>query len=334
MRSIFVLTLAIGLSKCLNEQIPLTVRQIEQPLIGFGTWNLKESPFNTSSSVSIAIQAGYRQIDCAAAYGNEPAVGKGIADGLKKAGLKRNEIWVTSKLWNDHHTPGRVEAGFNQTLSDLGLEYLDLYLMHWPVGKAPDQNKYHYDYVETWHAMERLLKTNRVRNIGVSNFSPKQLKELIEKSEAKPAVHQMELHPYLQQAKWVKAHQAHGISVTAYSPLGNMNPTYGDRAKADAEASVGHPPLLLENSVIADIGEKRGCTPAQVVLAWGMSRGTSVIPKSKHEKYIEENIGAIKCVLEEDDFARIEKVGEEYLTRFNNPGKGWGVHLFEGLDNA
>lgn len=230
------------------------------------------------------------------------------------------------------HDPDRVEAGLNQSLEDLGLDYFDLYLMHWPVGKGPDDGKYHWDYVKTWHAMSALLKTGRVRNIGVSNFAPSQMKKLIKHSKVKPAVHQMELHPYLPQAKWIRAHQAAGIAVTAYSPLGNMNPTYGDRSRR-SPTTQSKAPLLLENETVEDIAEKRNCTPAQVALAWGMSRGTSVIPKSKHAKYIEENLGAKTCLLEKDDFARITKLGEEPI-RFNNPGGGWGVHLFEGLDDA
>jgi len=316
--------LLCGLALCLNDQQPITALR-DQPLIGFGTWNLKISPSNTSDAVSLAIQAGYRQIDCAAAYGNEKDVGKGISDGLKKMSLRRNEIWVTSKLWNDHHAPWKVEEGLNKTLSDLGLDYLDLYLMHWPVGNAPGTRKLHFDYVETWHAMETLLATGRVRNVGVSNFSPGQLKQLIKYSSVKPAVHQMELHPYLQQDKWVKAHQAYGIAVTAYSPLGNMNPVYGNDEG---------PPLLLNNSVMVDIASKRKCTTAQVALAWGMGRGTSVIPKSSHESRIVENLGSKECLLQGDDHVRIEKLGRKYLTRFNNPSSGWGVHLFEGLDDA
>ncbi|OCL11939.1 Aldo/keto reductase [Glonium stellatum] len=313
-----------GSSYGLNDQQPITALR-GQPLIGFGTWNLKISPSNTSDAVSLAIQVGYRQIDCAAAYSNEKDVGKGIAHGLTKANLRRDEIWVTSKLWNDHHAPWKVEEGLNKTLDDLGLDYLDLYLMHWPVGNTPGTSKLHFDYVETWHAMETLLATGRVRNIGVCNFSPDQLKRLIRFSSVKPAVHQMELHPYLQQDKWVKAHQVHGIAVTAYSPLGNMNPIYwGDE----------DPPLLLKNSIIVDIASKRNCTAAQVVLAWGMSRGTSVIPKSSHESRIVENFGSKECLLQGDDFIRIEELGKKHLTRFNNPSSGWGVHLFEGLDDS
>jgi alcohol dehydrogenase (NADP+) len=204
--------------------------------------------------------------------------------------------------------------------------------MHWPVGKGPDEKYYHYDFLDTWDAMAMLLISGRVRNIGISNFSPAQLKALLAHSHAKPAVHQMELHPYLPQTQWINAHQAHGIKITAYSPLGNMNPTYGDRSRR-SQTTLSKAPLLLEDETIKDIAEKRKCTPAQVVLAWDMSRGVSVIPKSKHEVYIKENVGATECLLVDDDFARIEMLGEKPV-RFNNPSKGWGVNLFEGLDDA
>jgi alcohol dehydrogenase (NADP+) len=201
--------------------------------------------------------------------------------------------------------------------------------MHWPVGKGPDDRKYTYDYLETWHAMQVLLASGRVRNIGISNFSPAQLKDLVENSDIKPAVHQMELHPYLMQEKWVDEHKKHGIALTAYSPLGNMNPTYGDRTSTLQSSNR----LLLEEKIIKNIGKKRNCTAAQVVLAWGMSRGVSVIPKSKHEVYIKENLGAVDCVLETEDIAKIEELGDK-PKRFNNPSKGWDVKLFEGLDDV
>lgn len=184
---------------------------------------------------------------------------------------------------------------------------------------------------QTWKSMEKLLPT-RVRNIGVANFSPHQLHKLVKAATVKPAVHQMELHPYLQQTAWVDFHQSHGIHVTSYSPLGNTNPTY--RSASRPANSRKKTPLLLENPELSHIAEQRGCTTAQVALAWGLQRGTSVIPKSSHEKWIRENFDAIQCGLVDSDLKKIEAVGKKYLTRFNNPSDAWGVDLFEGLDDA
>lgn len=175
--------------------------------------------------------------------------------------------------------------------------------------------------------MELLLHTGKVRHIGVSNFSPDQMEHLLAKSNVAPFAHQMELHPYLQQTAWIQWHYAHGIHVTAYSPLANSNPTYGKPGK-------GSTPALLENTVLADIAEENGCTPATVALSWGMSRGTSVIPKSQRADRIKENFGAMKCNLRYEAFKDIEKVGAKYLHRFNNPSKSWGVDLYDGLDDA
>ncbi|KAL8788498.1 MAG: hypothetical protein Q9195_007275 [Heterodermia aff. obscurata] len=306
-------------------QIPLAPSsQGVMPLLGFGTWNLDSS--NVSTAVSTALLTGYRHLDCAAIYGNEKEVGKGIAQGLAELGLQREDIWVTSKLWNDHHEPSKVEGALDATLKDLGLEYLDLYLMHWPVASIGGTNKIYY--LETWHAMEKLLDTGKVRHIGVSNFDPFQLNHLVKHSAIKPAFHQFELHPYLQQNEWVQVHRDHGINVTAYSPFGNTNPTYTPPGDSDEE-----PPLLLENSVVTNIALVRGCTPAQVVLAWGIHRGTSVIPKSSHAGRIEENFGSLRCTLQKSDFEEITAIGEKYVKRYNNPAKGWGVDLYEGLDD-
>jgi len=175
--------------------------------------------------------------------------------------------------------------------------------------------------------MVQLLHAGKVRHIGVSNFSPAQMSNLIAHSAVKPFAHQMELHPYLQQSAWVQWHQAHGIHVTAYSPLGNSNPTYGDPSKGDV-------PALLKNKAVKKIAEERSCTPATVVLAWGISRGTSVIPKSQHPDRISENYEAKKCDLRYEDLKVIEELGRKYLHRFNNPSKSWGVDLYEGLDGV
>ncbi|KAG0649097.1 putative oxidoreductase [Hyphodiscus hymeniophilus] len=257
--SIFSIALAATpvLSSSPGSQQPILApaSTLSQPSIGFGTWRLTNSQDNTTESVSFAIQTGYRQIDCAAVYGNEKAVGKGIADGLKKANITREQIWVTSKLWNDHHEdPALVEEALKQTLEDLGLDYLDLYLMHWPVGSEGGA-KNHLDYVEvdspplkpipfenpipcidshtdefsqTWRSMIALPQ-EKVLHVGISNFSPHQLRKIIGATGVKPFAHQMEVHPYLQQTAWLATHQALGIAVTAYSPLGNANPIYGDK---------------------------------------------------------------------------------------------------------
>lgn len=177
-----------------QAQLPISLETPSLiPAIGFGTWRLDKS--NASEAVSVALQSGYRHIDCAAIYGNEKQVGRGIKAGLEKSERERSDIWVTSKLWNDHHASDRVEQALDKTLRDLKLDYLDLYLMHWPVGQDSGNNE--INYIDTWQAMEALLDTEKVRNIGVSNFSPSQMKDLIRHSTIKPAVHQFELHPYL-----------------------------------------------------------------------------------------------------------------------------------------
>jgi len=293
---------------------PLSIDGI--PLLGFGTWNLKT---NCTEAVSHAIQIGYRHIDCAAAYGNEKLVGAGIADGMKKTGLNREDLWITSKLWNDHHNPDQVEEGIDTSIGKLGIGYLDLYHMHWPV--ANDDINY-INYLDTYAAMEQLLEKGKTRHIGVSNFSPHQMETLLDNTSHPPSVHQMELHPYLQQNEFIKYHAKHGIHVTAYSPLAGTNPTY-DRG----------PTPLLENKVINKIADKRSCTPAQVALIWGMSRGTSVIPKTSHLERATENLHSVECILKKKDLEKIDALGEEHH-RYNNPSKGWGVDLYEGLEDS
>lgn len=174
--------------------------------------------------------------------------------------------------------------------------------------------------------MEKLHTTDKLRNIGVSNFSPDQLNDLIANSTTKPAVHQFEIHPYLPQTDWIKYHKELGIQVTAYSPFANTNPTYTPTDK--------DPPLLLTNTDMLAVAAGRGCTTAQVALVWGWSRGYSVIPKSSHLEHIKENYGAIDCHLNEGDQERIDALSERYLKRFSNPSKGWGVKLYEGLQDS
>lgn len=173
------------------------------------------------------------------------------------------------------------------------------------------------------------ISRRKARNIGISNFSPDQVKRLLRESEVKPAVHQFELHPYLQQVEWVYWHVEHNIMVTAYSPLAGTNPTYHSHGSDEKE-----PPWLLTNPTILQIAEKRGCTSAQVALAWGIGRGTSVIPKSARAEHIAEDFDTLKCELQEEDFRAIEALGRRYVKRYNNPSQGWGVNLFDGLEGV
>jgi alcohol dehydrogenase (NADP+) len=190
--------------------------------------------------------------------------------------------------------------------------------MHWPVDGSNA-----LEYKATYAAMTLLVDQDKVRNIGISNFSPHQLKDLLNSTSHPPAVHQMELHPYLQQNDWINWHAEHSIHVTGYSPFAGSNPTY----------SPGEPPQLLQNKVVTKIAKKRECTPAQVVLVWGMSRGTSVIPKSSHADRIVENFGALRCELKKHDIKKLNDLGE-YHHRFNNPSKSWGVDLYHGLEDS
>lgn len=223
------------------------------------------------------------------------------------------------------HAPDKVIEAVDKTLSDLGLDYLDLYHMHWPVASTDAGNE--ISFVDTWKAMVGLIWYRKTRYIGVSNFSPAQLETLLNSTSHPPSVHQMEMHPYLQQNDWLDYHRALGIHVTAYSPLAGTNPTYNGKP-------VHGPPQLLENKVMKKIAKKRDCSTAQVALAWGMSRGNSVIPKSSHAERIDENFGSKECKLEAEDYEAIAEIGEKHTHRYNNPSKGWGVALYEGLEGV
>ena len=190
--------------------------------------------------------------------------------------------------------------------------------MHWPVAQKFGKNR--IEYLDTWAAMTLLLEQGLTRHIGISNFDPDQLEDLLNHATHPPSVHQMELHPYLPQTEWIKFHEKHGIHVTAYSPFAGTNPTY----------DYGKITPLLNSTVLKKIADKRSCTPAQVALAWGMGRGVSVIPKSQHKERIEQNFGSLECVLKGEDIKKIDELGEK-PHRFNNPSKGWKVPLYEGL---
>lgn len=253
--------------------------------------------------------------------GNEDQTGKGIA----AAALPREDIWVTSKLWNTHHRDSEAKKIIHETLGRLGLEQLDLYLMHWPVAFVPDSTKLDgaTSIVDTWKTMEDLVRANLTRYIGISNFAQKDVETILDICEICPYAHEFETHPYLQQQDFVDYHKDVGIKVIAYSPLGNTNPTY-DKKHGSLEP-------LLKDSFWTDLAKEKDVTPAQVVLAWGIQRGTIVIPKSTSDKHLTENLVAEKITFTNEELAAIGE--QDKKARFNNPSKNWGVKLFADLDD-
>lgn len=294
----------------------------KMPQVGLGTW--KAPPNEVGQAVRYALtEAGYRHIDCAWIYRNEPEIGEVFADVFGSGKVKREEVFITSKLWNSFHHAEDVMKACKETLLNLKLEYLDLYLMHWGMATPPedapeerqvDKNGYQiYEKVpvrETWEAMEELPKAGLVRAIGVSNFTPPQLIDLFSYAKILPAVLQVEMHPYLQQRRLLEFCQYRDIAVTAYSPLGSA-------ANSEAKGL----PILLDDPVIGRIAGEHGKTPSQVLIRWAIQRGTIVIPKSVHPARIKENIDVFDFELSDDDMGAI--AGLERHLRFVDPYR-WG----------
>ena len=297
----------------------------EIPSVGLGLWNSKGN--DARDAVKYAFNASYAHLDSAAAYSNEAYVGEALNSSTAPP---RHKYWLTSKLWNTHHQPKLVRPALEKTLSDLQVPYLDLYLMHWPVAFLPNQKDgrtvldQDTSIQSTWAAMEDLVRANLTRHIGVSNFSPRQLDDLLTKATIRPFAHEFETHPYLQQTEFVTWHLQRDISVIAYSPLANMNPTY-DNKYPDL-------PPILEDPFWTDLARKKNATAAQAILAWGRQRGTIVIPKSVHQDRIAENLGSLEVNFSEKEMRLI--LEQDKRMRFNNPSKAWGVELFEGLDDG
>lgn len=246
---------------------------VQMPQLGFGVFLVP--PAETTAAVDAALEAGYRSIDTAAIYGNETGVGRSLAN----AGVPRDELFVTTKLWNDDQGYDSAFAGFDTSLEKLGLDYVDLYLVHWP---APGRDR----YVETWRAFEKIYADGRARAVGVSNFQPAHLHRLLGETELVPAVNQIELHPWLPQGELRSVHAERGIATEAWSPLAKG----GD--------------LLHDGSVVA-IADRLEVSAAQVVLRWHLQLGTVVIPKSVTPARINENIQVFDFELTAADMVAI-----------------------------
>ena len=248
---------------------------ITMPQIGFGVFRIPDE--DTERTVRDAIECGYRSIDTAALYGNEPGVGKAVAG----CGLSREDLFVTTKLWNDDQGRGRAKDAFDASLNRLGLDYVDLYLIHWP---KPSKNL----YVETWQVLQELYATGRARAIGVSNFQTGHLDALMSQSEVIPAANQIELHPLLQQESLRRYDADHGIVTVAWSPLGQG--------------------ASIQNPVIDAIAQRYGRTPAQIILRWHLQLGNVVIPKSSRPIRMRENLDILDFSLEAEDLAAVRRL--------------------------
>ena len=242
---------------------------VRMPQLGYGVFQVPDD--ETATAVKTALEAGYRSIDTATVYGNE----KGVGQALAESGIARDELFITTKLWNSAQGYDSTLKAFDESMKKLGLEQLDLYLIHWP---TPERDK----YLDTWKAFEKLHADGRVRAIGVSNFQPAHLERLLDAADVAPAVNQIELHPYLQQQEVREFDAKHGIATEAWSPL----------AKGGS---------LLGDPVVADLAVKRGRTPAQIVLRWHLQLGNVVIPKSVTPSRIAENFDLFGFTLTEDE---------------------------------
>jgi diketogulonate reductase-like aldo/keto reductase len=272
------------------------------PIIGLGTWRADRGKVGEAVTYALT-ECGYRHIDCAWIYGNEKEIGEAFKKVFGGNTVKRDEVFVTSKLWNSFHAKKRVAKACKETLNNLKLEYLDLYLVHWGLATPPEDTDDNKDVVdkngvliteripirETWEAMEELVKLGLVKAIGISNFTTMMILDLLSYATVPPAVNQIELHPYLQQTRFVEFCQHKRIVVTAYSPLGR--PGTGGK--------------LINDPVIGDIATKHEKTPAQILLRWGIQRDTIVIPKSITRKRIQENFDVLDFELSRTEMQAI-----------------------------
>ncbi|KFZ23560.1 hypothetical protein V502_01966 [Pseudogymnoascus sp. VKM F-4520 (FW-2644)] len=300
------------------------------PAIGFGTFQDADSQID---AVSRALKAGCRLIDTARVYDVEKQVGQGI----KESGVAREEVFVGTKLWCNNFHPDDVESALDDSLRDLDTPYVDLLMMHYPCTFARGEERFPRDadgkmisgetsFVDTWKAMEKLVKTGKTKAIGVSNFSKGEIQQLLDQCDTVPAVHQMEVHPYLQQKDFNAWLRGKGIHVVQFSPLGNMNDFY---RKTGWSKEVSHMTRVTDQPILQELGKKYGKSPVQVVLAWAVNNGRSAIPKSVIDWQIQQNLEA-DFEMEPEDMEKIG--GLDIKARFNDPSLDYRWRLYSDLE--
>ncbi|XP_026725589.1 alcohol dehydrogenase [NADP(+)]-like isoform X2 [Trichoplusia ni] len=298
------------------------------PVLGIGTWLAK--PEEVAQAIKHAIDVGYRHIDCAFIYGNEKEVGEAITAKIRDGTVKREDLFITSKLWNTFHRPDLVKGALLKSLENLNIKYLDLYLIHWPQAYKEDGPLYvtgdgteiqfsEVDYVDTWKALEPLVGEGLVRSIGVSNFNSKQLARLLQVATIKPVTNQVECHPYLNQRRLKDFCESHDIKITAYSPLGSPNRPW---AKPDD-------PQLMKDPKLKAIADRLGKTVAQVLIRYNIDRGNIVIPKSVTKSRIASNFQVLDFKLSHEDMALIDSLDRNTRLVPSTDSLGHKHHPFE-----
>lgn len=297
------------------------------PAVGLGLWKVEKKL--AAGSVEEAVRRGYRHFDSAYDYGNEAETGEGLQRVINSGACKRDELWITSKLWNTYHAPQHVRPALEHSLRYLQLDYLDLYLIHFPISLAfvpferypagwfrdphaadPRMEPAPVPIADTWGAMEELVRAGLVRNIGISNFGVSLVRDLLSYAEIRPAVLQVEMHPYLTQEKLLRYCGDEEIAVTAFSPLGASS--YHSIGMAHESESA------LDQPIVQEIARRHERSPAQVLLRWGVQRGTAVIPKTTRAERLSQNLAIFDFELTGEEMGAISALNCN--RRFNDPG--------------